>query len=858
MKKVLSIVLSIAMVICLMPSMVFAADDVASTTYSDIDGLTCEDAVVALSALGVVNGYADGTYQPAKTVTRAEMAKLIISELGLAESADGFKSDFTDCKDHWAKGYIGYAASLGIVNGYGYGLFGPDDTVTYDQAYTMIVRAIGYTTDCKEMNGTWPATYVQKAKILGLDEDVAKSGSNEAERGDIAIMLYNALVCEMGYANNDGDFTVRRDANGSAVQIITNLSAAKGVANDGYKVITDADADGSVVNIRKYIGSYAQVFTLTKGADKGEIIAIGDVKSTFLTGKLNNDGDFETTEGVVYTLGDSLREYTLEDKTTTQASVYFGNATEVGGPLMVNYSSDKDKEFTVAADISGKKIKSLYSVNQWVVTDDLQIEEDDLEVIEKSHKLNGYKFEENDDDEIDLEKLELVGVSSLSEIEVDDVVYIYDDGTSERYITRLAVGKEVVEGEATKNSNGADGSVATKITIGGKAYKVANNGNGLTLNQGNWYAAPTSIIGDEVKAYLDAYGRIYDVEKLSGADNFAVVLGRGNDSDGISTTTKMKLFLSDGTFKVMTVDKDISAAAIAVTTGSMIKYSLDKDGVVDGIEATTAAINSANGATSISSKGYIKSKEITEDTVIFSYDGSDLTDEDNYKVVKLADVKDSDVSHYDWILNNARTKLEALIIDGFSGSDDVYGVITGVSKTSGDYKYEINSLVNGETKPFNTDVSTFKKATATSAAISVVNKFTLGSDGQLKSATSAFDYINAGVSGSDELQDVVTYISGAAIVDGYTVKLTTTGSGISVTAAGISTGSGITVTSGTNLEITLDKNVTVYIWDNNAAKFVVGSKSDIRNAADNSMIEFLSINGDDANVFDIVVIHDKC
>ena len=54
MKKVLSIVLSLVLVICMMPVMAFAGSNDA--VYSDIAGEKCEGAVNVLSALGVVDG----------------------------------------------------------------------------------------------------------------------------------------------------------------------------------------------------------------------------------------------------------------------------------------------------------------------------------------------------------------------------------------------------------------------------------------------------------------------------------------------------------------------------------------------------------------------------------------------------------------------------------------------------------------------------------------------------------------------------------------------------------------------------------------------------------------------------------
>ena len=71
MKKVLSLVLVIAMVLSSM-SFAFAG------TFTDVADTDYTKAIETLTALGVVTGYEDGTYRPEKVVTRAEMAKLMV------------------------------------------------------------------------------------------------------------------------------------------------------------------------------------------------------------------------------------------------------------------------------------------------------------------------------------------------------------------------------------------------------------------------------------------------------------------------------------------------------------------------------------------------------------------------------------------------------------------------------------------------------------------------------------------------------------------------------------------------------------------------------------------------------------
>ena len=105
MKKVLSIVLSLVMVICMMPTMAFAAS--SSTEYSDISGEKCEGAVNVLSALGVIDGYEDGTYRPDETISRAELTKIVITALGVADYASATKTDYTDMANaQWAIPYF--------------------------------------------------------------------------------------------------------------------------------------------------------------------------------------------------------------------------------------------------------------------------------------------------------------------------------------------------------------------------------------------------------------------------------------------------------------------------------------------------------------------------------------------------------------------------------------------------------------------------------------------------------------------------------------------------------------------------------------------------------------------------------
>lgn len=172
----------------------FAADDDAAAVPTDVKGTAYEEAVKALLEQGVVTGYKDGTYRPANTLTRAEACAFLVNYLKptAEELAAAKDSGFTDVSG-WAVSYVNYAVEKGIVAGYKDNTFRPANTVNFQEMATMAVNALGYKAD--QLTGSWPANYVNKAKELGMYENisVAKANSDAANRGDVAQMVYSLV-----------------------------------------------------------------------------------------------------------------------------------------------------------------------------------------------------------------------------------------------------------------------------------------------------------------------------------------------------------------------------------------------------------------------------------------------------------------------------------------------------------------------------------------------------------------------------------------------------------------------------------------------------------------------------------------
>jgi hypothetical protein len=196
MKRIVSLLLAVSMVLSICAT-VFAA-----TTYPDLVGNNAKfaAAVDALTELKVVNGFPDGEFKPGNELTRAELAKMLVICMGLGDQVEALsaRTVFSDVPaTHWAAGYINAAAQSKIIIGYPDGTFQPEKNVTYAEAFTMALRALGYG-NVVEAEGTWPTAYMLKAVELELTDDMeGVTASAAALRGNTAILLWNMLRTPM-------------------------------------------------------------------------------------------------------------------------------------------------------------------------------------------------------------------------------------------------------------------------------------------------------------------------------------------------------------------------------------------------------------------------------------------------------------------------------------------------------------------------------------------------------------------------------------------------------------------------------------------------------------------------------------
>jgi hypothetical protein len=128
-----------------------------------------------MGARMVVTGIGNGIYEPERSITRAEFAAIVVRALGLkkgtAESAFGDVA-LTD----WFNGYVDTATAYSLITGYDSTKFAPNDTITREQAMTILARAMKLTGLSVTLADSEVSALLAKYTDAGLISNFARAG----------------------------------------------------------------------------------------------------------------------------------------------------------------------------------------------------------------------------------------------------------------------------------------------------------------------------------------------------------------------------------------------------------------------------------------------------------------------------------------------------------------------------------------------------------------------------------------------------------------------------------------------------------------------------------------------------------
>ena len=196
-KKVLSLVLCVAMLLSVMVMGTGAASFTDQDEFSD----NYAEAAEVLTGMGIIQGYDDGSFLPQRNINRAQVATMIY------RAATG---DVTDSKisqfvgedlfddvnaDDWFAGYVNYCGNAEYIKGFTPDTFGPYKQVTGYQVLAMILRAVGYDENNEYTGDQWTLRVAATSREQGLldnlnpDTNLAEPATREL----VAQLIFEAI-----------------------------------------------------------------------------------------------------------------------------------------------------------------------------------------------------------------------------------------------------------------------------------------------------------------------------------------------------------------------------------------------------------------------------------------------------------------------------------------------------------------------------------------------------------------------------------------------------------------------------------------------------------------------------------------
>ena len=173
-----------------------AATAFAGAAFTDQSSIKVDSKVIdTLTEKNVIKGFEDGSFQPDKLVTRAQMAKMMFVLRTGSDDASYYAKDmtdtFADTAGTWSNGYVKYCQAYGIVSGKSSTVFAPNASVTTAEAAKMLLVYSGVDAAQSGLTGSqWKANTMKLADQDGLLKGVEADIDAPLPRQYAAQMIY--------------------------------------------------------------------------------------------------------------------------------------------------------------------------------------------------------------------------------------------------------------------------------------------------------------------------------------------------------------------------------------------------------------------------------------------------------------------------------------------------------------------------------------------------------------------------------------------------------------------------------------------------------------------------------------------
>lgn len=612
-----------------------------ASTFTPANALevSSEEIAEVMESLGIMNGYPDGNLHLGDKLTRAQFAKIMInaSVYKNSVSSRSTTSPFRDVQySSWAAPYVTVAVSNGLIKGYPDATFKPDKNVTLEEAVTVALTLMGYTSD--DFGSSWPYGQLSVAANIGLTKNVSATAGTEITRQDAMRIVYNMLNSNTksgtSYIDSTG-YSLLEDV----ILIATSnedpsIGAGKVSTSEGtYKVSDQFNQDSvgkkgnAILNINDeiicFMPSSQQVETYTAYAALENDIIVA------------TEGGYTLALG----LGSGTTVYVDGSKTTVADAVSSISVGDIVNVSKINGNID----FVV---ISGNTLTGPVTVSgsDWV-------NQFNTDVSGATLLRNGNK-------------------ATVSDININDILY-YSDSLN----TIWAYNKKIT---GVYESAYPNQDQPSKITVSGIDYSLE------TVAAFNKLCSKgTFDIGDSMTLLLGKDGKVADV--LSPTESKAEVVGYLTESGTKDVTNSSGYTYSVNYIKIVTTDQDVLEYEAYKDYSSKIN-SVVKIKFTDGLATITTLSSSSLSGTFDWDNKKLGSTKLASDIKIMDVGAIDSDLSSQYAVIypqRLDNVKisSSDVMYYS---KNTNGEIDNLILQNVTGDALEYGIVTNAEVTEAD------------------------------------------------------------------------------------------------------------------------------------------------------------------------------
>ena len=562
MKKFLSLVLALVMTMSLVTVSAGAKD------FTDSSKIQYKEAIDVMSAVKVIDGYADGAFNPANTLTRGAAAKIICNLLLGPTTASALVADAAPYSDvptsNVFAGYIAYCQKEGIISGYADGTFRPAGTLTGYAFMKMLLGALGYDATIEGYIGAnWSINVAKRALNIGLDDGLVNdfNGVKAVTREEACLYAFNMLQATMVEYDSTTNITV------GGAQVVIAGSKAKDVETNSDKATIKGNANkpGTVEFGEKYFSKLKKT--------KGAVIDAFGRPSTQWTYKGEEVGTYAQTPDVTYAksvkLADIYADLKMSSKDKTATLYENGLKTATDLVVAKDADNDGDKLSKLGNKMAGDGtivevfrdddtnhvdicVISVY-VGEVTRTKDATKTKDAYVVVDAKSTVDK-KANKSFKNEF-----------KTTEFAEDDIVAFTYSAKDNEIKTMYKL--DSVEGELTKRA------IGSSMTLGENTYKFNKNiAYGDTLTDDTSMATKGTYT-----VYVDKNGYALYVEETDAAiENYAMVIAI-ESSTGAFSNDRAKLVFTDGTVKTVNLAKDY-VNKDDIGAGSIVVAKADADG----------------------------------------------------------------------------------------------------------------------------------------------------------------------------------------------------------------------------------------------------------------------------------------